>query len=193
MGGEELLEIAFFRFSFFRRRVPPIESSLKGDIIIVIEKQILQAISILRQLSCLVLILIDPPLSLDLNDMSLSELRTLFSLVLRGIADAAEDVDDFLRTASSVALFVTFNSFSSWARLVLLTDYQSLVRFPSSLHSTQEGRGTRLINRRVFEPVFVLPSPQLAGRVCRIFLLLLRKKSLGWGWRIIQSFLFQVI
>ena len=60
MGGEELLEIAFFRFSFFRRRVPPIESSLKGDIIIVIEKQILQAISILRQLSCLVLILIDP-------------------------------------------------------------------------------------------------------------------------------------
>ena len=30
MGGEELLEIAFFRFSFFRRRVPPIESSLKG-------------------------------------------------------------------------------------------------------------------------------------------------------------------
>ena len=40
MGGEELLEIAFFRFSFFRRRVPPIESSLKGDIIIVIEKQI---------------------------------------------------------------------------------------------------------------------------------------------------------
>ena len=135
MGGEELLEIAFFRFSFFRRRVPPIESSLKGDIIIVIEKQILQAISILRQLSCLVLILI---LSLDLNDMSLSELRTLFSLVLRGIADAAEDVDDFLRTASSVALFVTFNSFSSWARLVLLTDYQSLVRFPNSLHSTQD-------------------------------------------------------
>ena len=29
IGGEELLEIAFFRFSFFRRRVPPIESSLK--------------------------------------------------------------------------------------------------------------------------------------------------------------------
>ena len=88
----------------------------------MIEKQILQAISILRQLSCLVLILI---LSLDLNDMSLSELRRLFSLVLRGIADAAEDVDDFLLTASSVALFVTFNSFSSWGRLVLLTDYQS--------------------------------------------------------------------
>ena len=72
------------------------------------------------------LILIDPGApGCHLNDMSLSELRMLFSLVLRGIAEAAEDVDDFLRTASSVALFVTFNSFSSWARLVLLTDYQS--------------------------------------------------------------------
>ena len=29
IGGEELLETAFFRFSFFRRRVPPIDSSLK--------------------------------------------------------------------------------------------------------------------------------------------------------------------
>ena len=50
-----------------------------------------------------------------LNDMSLSELRMLLSLVLRGTEDAAEDVDDFLLTASSVALFVTFTSFSSWA------------------------------------------------------------------------------
>ena len=51
-----------------------------------------------------------------LNDMSLSELRMLLSLVLRGMEDAAEDVEDFLLTASSVALFVgtLFTSFSSW-------------------------------------------------------------------------------